>query len=71
MKQLIEAVKKHAYENYENGGWDVIVECWTDDEIEERLIEDGAGSVEDAIKSFMVLAEIWAERQADARNSAF
>jgi hypothetical protein len=33
---LVEAVKAHAYENYEKG-WDTIVECYTDAELA-RLI---------------------------------
>lgn len=31
--EMIPAIKKHALENYEKDGWDVLVECWDDDEI--------------------------------------
>ncbi len=26
---LIDAVREHAVAHYEDGGWDVVVECWT------------------------------------------
>jgi len=51
-KPLIEAVKKHAIDNY-NKGWDVVAECWTDEEIEEELGE--AKTPKEAIK---VIGEI-------------
>jgi hypothetical protein len=35
--EMIEAVKKYAQENYSEGGWDVIVECYEDAEIRRAL----------------------------------
>ncbi len=32
-KQFIEVVILHAVDNYEIEGWDILVECWSDDEI--------------------------------------
>lgn len=61
----------HAESHYEDGGWDVIVECFSLDEIAAQLKEDGAVTLEQAIKSFSVQIDVWADRQADARNSAF
>lgn len=73
--ELAEAVMKHAEAHYEDGGWDVLVECWTIDEIaarlEERLDADQL-TPEAAIDSFRTLeVSVWADREADARNSAF
>ncbi|MDH5523032.1 MAG: hypothetical protein OEY01_03380 [Desulfobulbaceae bacterium] len=34
---LIKQLKKHALAHYEEGGWDFLVECWDDWEIEEEL----------------------------------
>ena len=34
MPNFVEAVKQHAIDNYNEGGWDFVVECWADDEIE-------------------------------------
>lgn len=48
MKDLIAAVRKHAQENYAKGGWDVIVECYSDKEIGECI--KGCTTVEEAIQ---------------------
>ena len=37
MQELVEAVKRHALLHYEEGGWDNVVEAWTDEEIREQL----------------------------------
>lgn len=66
MDELVKALRAHALANYEKGGWDVIVECWSDEEIAKQLTEDGAVTLEDAIKSFAPQIEVWAERQAEA-----
>jgi hypothetical protein len=36
-QRMVDAVKKHALANYEQGGWDIVVECWTDDQIDEEI----------------------------------
>ena len=33
MSELLAEVKDHAAKNYENGGWDIVVECYDDDAI--------------------------------------
>jgi hypothetical protein len=33
MASLIEAVKAHAIENYEQDGWDIVAECYSDEDI--------------------------------------
>ena len=38
IEQLVKAVKAHANEHYERG-WDVLIECRTDEEIAEHLTE--------------------------------
>ena len=30
-------MRKHALDNYETGGWDFLVECWEDADIEEAI----------------------------------
>ena len=32
-RKLVEAVIQHAVDHYEIEGWDILVECWDDDEI--------------------------------------
>jgi hypothetical protein len=36
---LVQAVKAHATANYNHGGWDYVVECWSDEDIAEVLRE--------------------------------
>jgi hypothetical protein len=47
MYTLTEAVKRHATQNYSQDGWDIVVECYSDDEIA-ALIGD-AQTIADAI----------------------
>lgn len=68
-KLFIAAVKAHANEHYNDGGWDVIVECWSDGDIAKCI--HGVHTAQAAIAKVKVIAEIYADRQADARNSAF
>jgi hypothetical protein len=66
---LVEAVKAHALAHYNDGGWDVIVECFDDAQIRTEI--GRARTVEGAIRKMRPLVAIWADQQADARNSAF
>lgn len=66
MDQLVKALRDHALANYATGGWDIVVECWTDEEIAAQLRFVGATTVKDAIMSFGLLVEVWRDRQADA-----
>lgn len=72
---LVAAVKAHAAAHYEDGGWDVIVECWDDQQIEDVIVSVHFGPIktaEEAIKHFGDgVVAVWADQQADARNSAF
>ncbi|WMI34803.1 hypothetical protein SEA_MARAV_81 [Streptomyces phage Marav] len=72
MDELVEHVKRYALEHYNDGGWDVVVECWGDEEIRNWL-ETQAGTEltvpatpDEAITKMMILVDVWAERQADA-----
>jgi len=39
MKQLIAAVRAHAEQHYNEGGWDFLVECWDDDYIAQEILQ--------------------------------
>jgi hypothetical protein len=76
VEQMVQAVKDHALEHYNDGGWDVIVECWDDAEITEAIVGFReymtVETSEQAIAAFGDgVVSVWADRQADARNSAF
>lgn len=68
---LVEAVKAHATAHYNDGGWDVVVECWDDQQIAEQIVQCAAGDATRAVDAFRGIVDVWADRQADARNSAF
>lgn len=69
--RLREELKRHATDRYEDGGWDVIVECWEDAAIDSVLVEQRCLTFADVLAAFEPLVGVWADRQADARNSAF
>jgi hypothetical protein len=68
---LAPAIYKYAEDHYTDGGWDVIVECWTLDMIEDYIIEGGARTFVEAVALFKNIVDVWADQQADAINSAF
>lgn len=78
LEKLAEAVLAEAQKRYTEGGWDVLVECWTVEDIVARWKRDEAEcsvplprTAEEAIESFQGVVAVWADQQADARNSAF
>lgn len=68
---LAKALYAHALDHYNDGGWDVIVECWSLDDIADRLATEGATNLAEAIEAFDSLVDVWADREWDAINSAF
>lgn len=68
-EEIAKYIYEYAQEHYNDGGWDVIVECWTIDDIMEQ-IEDGE-SKEDVLNNFKSTAAVWADRQNDAVNSVW
>ena len=68
-KALIEEVKAEALRRYTHGGWDVIVECYTDEMIAKVIGK--ATTLKGAVRKMHSVVDVYAEQQADARNSAF
>jgi hypothetical protein len=69
---LAEAFYAYAEAHYTDGGWDVIVECWEHPQIAEAFAAEGVTTMEQALScSIAGAVSVWADRQADARNSAF
>lgn len=64
---LVDFIKAHALAHYEDGGWDVIVECYGDEEIAETLADAGAITETEALQAFAYRVDVWADRQAEAR----
>ena len=68
----IEAMKQWAMDNYSNGA-DTMAECWGTSDYAE-LFTDSDGNPKTAAEAWDMLrrlADVYSERQADARNSAF
>lgn len=65
MKDLVAAVKAHALANYNKGGWDYIVECWEDEDIEEEIA--GCRSAAGAIKKVGKCAKALGNYRAEVR----
>ena len=47
-RKLVEAVIQHAVDHYEIAGWDILVECWDDEEIWSWI--EGAACEKEAIR---------------------
>jgi hypothetical protein len=71
VNELIQFIYDYADEHYEDGGWDVISECYSPLVIKEILVAHKVENEKQAIAAFSDIISVYADRQADARNSAF
>ena len=71
INKLVQYIKDYANFHYEDGGWDVIAECWEDKDILKVLTENDATTEKEALASFKDVVAVWADRQSDANNSRF
>ncbi len=62
-KMIVDGVKKHANDNYLVGGWDIVVECWEDKEIEESVGD--CATLADAIRQMADFAAVAHDRRQD------
>lgn len=63
----VQQIRQHALENYDNG-WDYIVECYTDDEIQSEYLDECNGDLEAALKLIESVASIRKDRQEEAQQ---
>jgi hypothetical protein len=67
----IQAMKAWAMDHY-NKGADTMVECWSDTDYEALFSFEGeTRTAAQAWRTLQSVASVYADRQADARNSAF
>ena len=66
---LVRAVKNHAHANYERGGWDYIVETYTDAELAEAI--GSARTVAGAIRKVGAIARLLGDRRDDVMSTAW
>jgi hypothetical protein len=58
VKEMVKAVKDHAARNYNQDGWDIVIESCTDEEIEGMI--EGCTTCEEAITAVgRQVKEIW------------
>jgi hypothetical protein len=68
MQELVDGVKAHAQEHYE-AGWDVIVECYEDEDIQSMLLgaDKPVTTVLEAIEAVRPAVSLWVSRVLDTR----
>ena len=82
MQELIIEVRAHALKNYEKDGWDFVVECWSDKEIEECILGVGFDDESEpilpvistaarAIKAVRAACKMQADNRAEIMATAF
>lgn len=65
MQALIDAVQAYAQAHYNEGGWDMVVECYDRAEIAELLTERGVTTPEQAIAVVGKLVAVIREVEED------
>ncbi len=68
---LVHAVKQHGIVHYQEDGWDVVIECYTDAEILRIICEAGATTPEAAIAAVKAYVNPYYEYREDIRGTAF
>lgn len=71
MAQMIAAVKAHAAAHYEEDGWDSVMECYDDKDLQAEIEESGATTAHEAIRAVGYYAGIWNDRRQDIEAEAF
>lgn len=72
MDELIKAIRAHALENYETGGWDMIYECYEDSEIQRVLEEENLTTLESAVAYIgKNIAGVYDERRKYVQSEIF
>ena len=70
-KAIWQAVFEHAERNYEHGGWDYIIECWSARDVEAKIIENNLETPAEAIEWFgRIVGELDSVRR-DIQAEAF
>ena len=67
MSMLVHAVRQHANKNYTRGGWDIIVECWSNAEIADAI--GGAKTEVGAIRNVAKTARMLGDYRSDIENA--
>lgn len=63
----VERLKNHAIAHYAEDGWDILVECWTDEDVAEELAKHN--SYEEAVIAISAVLSIIADVREDTQNA--
>ena len=69
MEKMIAAVRAHAIQQYTEGGWDYVVESWTDADIAEEIFD--CLSVAEAIDIVGQTVQVLDDRRREVRSLAW
>lgn len=69
MSEIVKAVRDHAVRNYNKGGWDYVVECYSDEEIEREA--HGAKTPREAIRRIGAIVRTINDYRKDIQAEAF
>ena len=69
MQDLVNAVKAHALANYEQDGWDYVIECYSDADIAEII--KTARTPAGAIRMVRAAIKPAADYRSEIQNEAF
>jgi len=69
MEKMIAAVRAHALQQYTEGGWDYVVESWTDTDIAEEIFD--CLSVAEAIDIVGQTVQVLDDRRREVRSLAW
>ena len=69
MGDLIEGVRQYALAHYNEGGWDIIFECFEDDELAEEI--EGCKDLPAAIEKMAWIAKIHNDRRREIQAEIF
>lgn len=71
MQEMVAAVKLYAREHYAIGGWDSIVECYSDEELAEEINRGNSCTIAEAIAYVGKGCEVWDDYRRDIEAEAF
>jgi hypothetical protein len=66
MVEIIKALRAHAEAHYTEDGWDYLVECFDDEDVERVLVADNVTTLAQAIEAFSFL-KVKNEMRQDVR----
>jgi hypothetical protein len=71
VEKMILTVREYATAHYDEGGWDYIVECWSDEDIAQILAEEQCHSLKQAVKTIQSIVQVMDDRRREVMAEVF